>query len=396
MTTLPAMNHPPTAPSTPPASPDVRRRPGLLRRAFGAALAVLALLAATLTGGAPAMAQQDCGGGDAVVTGSQQQGFTTSYRGQTVYQGESYIVAIWEAVGSLTPGRTSQESVSVMASGWIGHHTIDLPSHTSFEVCGTMDVGNATGRGAIEAFGATDVAIPHLTMTGRPWFGLHFGAVRGLHLGQITLDLTGGLGVRFDRESPDSTSVVMDRIHVSGTDNHGVETWNVNGLDIGAVIARDVGYAGLLLNNTRNARIGLVDGHNVATGTGYATFRMANTAGRAADGGYDTNVVVDKVVAHGGGRGIFCVSQSGGLHVGEVELSGPGGNAVLIENCYNVTLASGTVDGGGEVRIASRSEFPLTRDVSITLEVNGTSVRESPCGENITWRITGDAPQHIC
>ncbi|GAB3194296.1 hypothetical protein GCM10027061_28740 [Nesterenkonia suensis] len=331
-----------------------------------------------------------------MVTGSQDTGFTTTYRGTTVHQGDSYIVAIWEALGSLTPGRTAQESVSVMASGWIGHHTIDLPSHTSFEVCGTMAVSSNDGRGAIESFGATDVAIPHLTMTGDPWFGMHFGAVRGLHLGQITLDLDGGLGIRFDRQSADSTSVAMDHVFVSGTDHHGVETWNVNGLDIGAVIARDVGYAGLLLNNTRNARIGLVDGHNVATGTGYATFRLANTAGRTADGGYATNVVVDRVVAQGGGRGIFCVSRSGGLHIGEVELSGTGGNSVLIENCYNVTLASGTVDGGGEVRLASRDEFPLTRDVSLSLQVNGTAVRESPCGENISWHITGDAPRHIC
>ncbi|GAA1188014.1 right-handed parallel beta-helix repeat-containing protein [Nesterenkonia xinjiangensis] len=393
-------------PSALPARPgDARRRFPHLPRLLGALLAALALCAASLSGGTLATAavpeearasQQACGGGDAVVTGSQSAGFTTTYRGTTVYQGDNYIIAIWEALGSLTPGRTTQESVSVMASGWIGNNTIDLPSHTSFEVCGTMGVGSTSGRGAIEAFDATDVAIPHLTMTGSPWFGMHFGAVRGLHLGQITLTLDTGLGIRFDRQASDSTSVVMDHVFVSGTDNHGVETWNINGLDIGTVIARDVGYAGLLLNNTRNARIGLVDGHNVATGTGYATFRMANTAGRAADGGYATNVVVDRVVAHGGGRGIFCVSQSGGLHIGEVELSGNGGNSVLIENCYNVTLASGTVDGGGEVRISSRSEFPVTRDVSISLDVNGTAVRESPCGQNISWQITGDAPQHIC
>lgn len=381
-------------PAAPPSRPTGLSRP----RAASGLLAVACLLATMLTAAPPAAAdaQQTCGGGDAVVTGSQSTGFTAAYHGTTVYSGDSYIAAIRDAVDSLDPGRTSQERVSVMASGWIGHNSIDLPSHTAFEVCGTLSAAPDDGHGAIESFGTTDVSVPHLTMTGTPWFGLHFGDVHGLDLGQITLDLSGGLGIRFDRESPWSTSVSMDHVQVSGTDNHGVETWNVNGLDIGTVVARDVAYAGLLLNNTRNADIGLVDAVDVGTGTGYAAFRMANAAGRDADGGYSTNVTVGRVVAEGGGRGVFCVSESGGLRIEDVDLRSTGGNAVLVENCYNVTLASGTVDGGGEVRVAARDEFAVTRDVWIDLTVNGTSVRESPCGENITWRITGDAPMQVC
>src|SRR5690606_15156962 len=96
-------------------------------------------------------ASQACGGGDAVVTGSQSSGFTTTYHGQTVYQGEFYITAIWEAIGALDPNRTSQEKVSVMASAWNGDNAIDLPRHTAFEVCGTLDVGHASGNGAEKA-----------------------------------------------------------------------------------------------------------------------------------------------------------------------------------------------------------------------------------------------------
>lgn len=188
----------------------------------------------------------------------------------------------------------------------------------------------------------------------------------------------------------------MGTLTVTGASSHAVETWNIDGLTIDAVIARNVGECGLLLQETTNAQVGLVDGDNVAAGTGYATFRMANNNGQLADGSYDTNVYIDRVVSRGGGRGVFCVSQSGAAEIASVDLADNGNNAVLIENCYNVAILDGTVNGGGEVRIAARDEFPNTGDVSITLQVDGTTVRESPCGENISWSITGDASLDIC
>jgi hypothetical protein len=257
-----------------------------------------------------------------------------------------------------------------------------------------MDVGNDSGHGAIEATNAENVSVPHLNMTGDPYFGMRFFGMNGLHLGQINLELSGGLGIRFERDEPGSSNVTMDDVFVSGAGNHGVETWNVDGLEIGSVTARDVAYAGLLVNNTRNAHIGLVDGENVATGSGYATFRTANENGNNGD--YSTNIEVDQVISRGGGRGIFCVSQSGGVRIGEVDLAGNGNNSILIENCYNYTIAGGTVNGGGEVRIAARSEFPNTRDTNITLTVNNTSVRESPCADNSVWNLSGNGSRNIC
>jgi hypothetical protein len=159
----------------------------------------------------------------------------------------------------------------------------------------------------------------------------------------------------------------MDEIRITGASSHAVETWNIDGLTVGSVIARNVGECGLLIQNTRNANVGLVDGNNVATGTGYATLRFANTNGRLANGRYDTNIRIDRVVSRGGGRGIFCVSQSGGAVIGNVDLANNGNNAILIENCYNLAINGGIVQGGGEVRLAARSEFANNRDISITL-----------------------------
>ncbi|KAL3425195.1 parallel beta-helix repeat protein [Phlyctema vagabunda] len=334
-----------------------------------------------------------CGSGtpNAKVTGSGSS-FTATRGSTTVYTGSDYRAAIQAAVDSISSG----QRVSVIASGSIGANTITIGSGKIFEGCGTINVANKAGRGAIESVNTADVQIPYLTMTGSPYFGLRFYGTRGLVLGKITMNLSGGLGIRFDRDQAANSNVKMDVISVTGASSHAVETWNIDGLTINQVIARNVGESGLLLQETTNARVGLVDGNNVGAGTGYGTLRMANNNGQLANGNYNTNVYVDKVVSRGGGRGVFCVSQSGGVEITSIDLASNGNNAILIENCYNVVIRGGTVNGGGEVRLAARTEFPNNKDISITLTVNNNSVRESPCGENTIWNLSGDASKTIC
>jgi hypothetical protein len=352
-----------------------------------AALAATGALVASPASTPPAAAQT-CGSGsfNAEVTQSGST-YTARNGGSTVYSGGNYADAMRAAINSLTPGRGSQQRVVVRASGSIGTSVIGLPSQTAFEVCGTINVGNASGRGAIEALNATNVSIPFLNMTGNPYFGFRFYGMNGLHLGRINMQLSGGLGIRFDRDRPGSTNVRMDNIFVSGAGSHAVETWNINGLTVGTVTSRNVGEAGLLIQTTTNAQIGLVDGQNTASGTGYAVFRMANRAGRVGSS-YPNNIRVGEVRASGGGRGIFCVSESGGAVIDRITISNTGNNSILIENCYNMTIAgiSGTVTGGGEVRIASRTEFPPSSGIHFqNLTVSNTNIRWSPCtGSNNT------------
>jgi hypothetical protein len=333
-----------------------------------------------------------CGSGtpDAKVTGSGSS-FTATKGSSNVYTGSDYRAAIQAALDSISSG----QRVAVMASGSIGTNTISIASGKIFEGCGTIDVGNKAGRGAIESLNTQGAKIPYLKMTGNPYFGLRFYGVRDLTLGVIDFNLSGGLAIRFERDQAANSNVKMDTITCKGAGSHCVETWNINTLSINSVIARDVKECGLLLQKTTNARVGLVDGNNVAAGTGYATLRFANENGKL-NGGYNTNVYVDKVVSRGGGRGIFCVSQSGGAEIGTIDLASNGNNAILIENCYNVKIKGGTVNGGGEVRLAARSEFANNKDISITLKVDGTTVRESPCGENTTWSLSGSGGRNIC
>lgn len=334
-----------------------------------------------------------CGDGEAhgVVTGSGT--FTANVHGSNVYTGSDYRLAIQTALDGIGAG----QRVVVWSSGSIGASTLTVTGGKTFEVCGTINTAFRSGRGAIEIINQNDVSIPFLRMTGSPYFGLRISGTQNLYLGEITLNLSGGLGIRFDRDAAMNYNTRMGTITVTGAGSHAVEVWNIDGLDIDAVLARDVGECGLLVQASRNVWVGYVEGHNVAAGTGYATLRFANNNGQLSDGQYTTtNVWVDRVYSRGGGRGIFCVSMSGAAEIKYIDLADNGGNSILIENCYNLAIRDGVVNGGGEVRVAARSEFPNTSGIFMELEVNNTPVRESPCAENIFWGITGNAALNIC
>ncbi|WP_240957199.1 hypothetical protein [Streptomyces chilikensis] len=389
-----------------------RRRTGALA---AAALALTTTAAALAAPEAPApvalassaTAAAACGEGayqaEAVLNGST---WTARRGSSTVYTGGDLRAAVQAAVNSLTTGRTYKERVVVRGSGSMSAGSrISLPSYTALDVCGTINVtGSGSGDQApVYSRGTRDVEVQHLNVTGTPLYGIFLRNVQNVVLGQIDMRLSSGLGVRIDNRG-DTTqwtrNVRIDSVYVSGASSHAVETYGVDGLSVGTVTARNVGESGLLLNQTVNATITRVDAENAGTGTGYAAFRMANRNGRLGSS-YPTNIRVGEVVARGGGRGVFCVSESGGAVIDRVSISNTGNNAVLIENCYNVTVAaqSGTVSGGGEIRLAARTEFPNNSDILIqNLTVTNSAIRESPCGINTTFRNNTliNSSQSVC
>lgn len=320
-----------------------------------------------------------------------------------VYESQSMLDAMRAAVASLTPGRAAKERVVVRDSGAMpANESLDLPSRTIFESCGTIEVtGTPTGDNAVvRARNVTDVEVPYLSVTGGPYFGIFVRNGERIHLGQIDLRLSGGLGVRIDNHSNRdmrTRDVRIDHVYVEGSDNQGVETYGVDGLVIGTVVARKTAFSGLLLNDTIHAEIGLVDAIGAGTGTGYAAFRMANRNGRVDDA-YPTNIHVGEVRAQGGGRGIFCVSESGGAVIDRVEITEAGTDpAIFIEDCYNVTIAAegGSVTRGAathphRIRITARPPegsgdlagfLGYSDGITIqNLAVTGSPISESPCG----------------
>lgn len=334
-----------------------------------------------------------CGSGtpDARVTGSGSS-FTATKGSTTLYTGSDYRLAIQTAIDGISSG----QRVSVIASGNIGASTLTITSGKTFEGCGTITVAPKSPAGNIEVTNQSGVKIPYLTMAGSTYFGLRFSGTKDLTLGTINFNLKDGMGIRFDRDRAANTNVQMGTITCTGGTSHCVETWNINQLTIGSVIGKNVGECGLLLQNVTNAKVGTVDCDNCGAGTGYAALRFANEAGKL-NGGYATNIYVDRVKARGGGRGIFCVSASGGAQIGTIDVANTGNNAILIENCYNVNIKAGTVSGGGEVRLAARTEFANSKDIAVALRVDGTSVTENPCTANKTkWSLSGNGARKIC
>jgi hypothetical protein len=341
-----------------------------------------------------------CGDGsfnaEAVLSGST---WTSRNGSRTVYTGSDMRAAVQAALDSLTAGRTSKQSVVVRGSGTMSAGSrISVPSYTILDVCGAITVsGSGSGDQApIYSRGTRDIEVRYLQVRGAPLYGIFMRNVNNLVLGQIDMRLSGGLAVRIDNHGGDRAvkvrNIRIDNVYVQGATNQGVETYGVDGLTVGTVTARNVGYSGLLLNDTVNATIGTVDAENTATGTGYAAFRMANRNGRIGSS-YPTNIRVGNVIARGGGRGIFCVSESGGAVIDRITLSNNGNNSILVENCYNVTVAaqSGTISGGGEVRIAARTEFAPSSNITFqNLTVSNTNIRWSPCtgSNNVVRNVT--------
>jgi hypothetical protein len=334
-----------------------------------------------------------CGSGsfnaEAVLNGGT---WTARNGGSTVYTGTDMRAAVQAAIGSLTAGRTSKQRVVVRGSGSMSAGSrISLPSYTTIDVCGTINVtGSGSGDQApIYSRGTTQVEVQHLNVTGSPLYGIFMRNVTNVILGQIDMRLSAGLGVRIDNRGDTSQwtrNVRIDNVFVSGASSHAVETYGVDGITIGTVTARNVGESGLLLNQTINATVTTVDAENAGTGTGYAAFRMANRNGRIGSG-YGTNIRVGTVRARGGGRGIFCVSESGGAAIDRVDIANTGNNAILIENCYNVNIATngGTISGGGEVRLAERTEFAGNADITLrNFTLVNSRIVENPCADRLT------------
>jgi hypothetical protein len=330
------------------------------------------------------------------------QTWTVTNAGNESYSGSDMQAALTAAYESLTSGRTEKESILVQGDGDIpASAQVAIPSYTILNVCGTLNVsGTPSGsdRSPLFARGRTDIDIPNLKMTGAPQYGLFFRETSNVHLGRIDLRLTStaGIGIRVDA-GPNSGSssafyrnLTVDYVYGEGMGSHILETYGIDGIDIGTVEGNDVGECGLLLNRSINAQVDLVTCTDCATGTGYAAFRVANSVGKVGNAFPANNVHVGKVVARGGGRGIFSVSGCGGLTIDEIDIANTGNTSILLQNTYNTTIAatSGTVVGG-LVQISNDTDntesgtYPPSENVTIanlTLS-GGAAVRQDWCDQ---------------
>ncbi len=307
--------------------------------------------------------------------------------------------AMTAGFGRLTAARTTKQTMLVQGNGTVDASAqLRLPSYVVLNVCGTIEVtGTASGsdRSPLYARGATDIDIPHVRITGNPQYGMFFRQVSNIHLGIVDLAFnkaSSGIGVRIDNNpssnGPKVTNIQIDHITADGCGSHALETYGVDDLRVGRVEGTNLGECGVLLNDTVNAEVGAVHCENCATGTGYAAFRIANSAGKIGSDWPAGNIHVGEVFARGGGRGIFSVSGSGGLTIDRIDIADTGNNPILLQNCYNTTIAaeSGTVSRGSvilsnDTNNTNNGTYEPSRNVTLqnlTLS-NGASVSEAWC-----------------
>jgi hypothetical protein len=326
----------------------------------------------------------------------------TVTNGTERYSGSDMQAGLTAAYNSLSSGRTTKQSILVQGDGDISASSqLSIPSYTILNVCGTINVsGTPSGsdRSPMYARGKTDIDIPNLKMTGSPQYGMFFRETNNVHLGHIELRLTSaaGIGIRADSGSNAGSMTTFNRnytfdyVYGEGMGSHILETYGIDGIQIGTVEGNDVGECGLLLNRSINAEVGLVTCTDCATGTGYAAFRVANDVGKVGSSYPEHNIRVGKVVARGGGRGIFSVSGCGGLTIDEIDIANTGNTSILLQNTYNTTIAAvrGTVVGGvvqisNDTTNTNNNRYAPSENVHIqnlTLS-GGASVRQDWCDQ---------------
>jgi hypothetical protein len=333
---------------------------------------------------------------DVVVTGSGNSWQVTPKGGSASSAGDM-AAAMTAGFAALTQNRSSKETMLVQGSGSIDASAqFRVPSYIVLNICGTIDVtGTPSGsdRSPLYARDRTDIDIPHVTMTGNPQYGIFFRSVSNIHLGQVSMILGGssGIGVRIDNNPSGGgakvQNVQIDYMYAEGMGSHGIETYGVDNITIGRLDGLNTGECGVLLNDTTNAEVGVVHCDNCAEGNGYAAFRIANDAGKIGNDWPANNIHVGEVYARDGGRGIFSVSGSGGLTIDRIDLADTGNNAILLQNCYNTTIAavSGTITNGSvtlsnDTANTDNGTFAASQNVTLqNLTLSNGSVTEGWC-----------------
>jgi len=282
--------------------------------------------------------------------------WTAKVNGTTVYTGSDMFAAVQAAINGLTPNRTWKETVRIKNSGSSGSSggsikAINIASYTVLDFGGCQIECNSGDNLIVPIQGErkTDIEILNLKIIGNPRYGIWLKSCSNINIANITMQLTGGLGIRIDHSKGSwSTNVRIDNTNISGASDHAIETYGVDNLTVGTVVSSDTGGCGLLLNLTKNATIGTVNATRANYGGGYAAFRIANNAG--------PNIKVDKVIARDCGRGFFSVSGSNGCTINYVDISGSTSQGILIEDSQNIVINGGVVKNCAEgVRITSRS-----------------------------------------
>lgn len=286
-------------------------------------------------------------GTDAEVTLSGST-YTAKVGGSTVYSGNRYFDAINSACNNAgknayieikNSGSSGNDGGNVYAIKPLAGQTLD------FNGCQVDCNSNGDLVVAVYTDRKDNITVKDLRVKGNPRYGIWSRGCSNLTLTDITMDLSDdspvGLGIRVDSSTADSSNLTINGdIKIEGSAGHAIETYSIDGVNIGDVTVNDTGGCGLLLNDSTDCKVGVVTGKRNCTDVsngGYATFRVANTNG---------STYVEGVYSRNSGRGFFSVSDSHDCTIGWVDIADTTLQGIFLQTAKNTYVNSGTVSNG--------------------------------------------------
>ena len=258
---------------------------------------------------------------------------------ETIASGEEPMPVVQAAVDALDGDRTTKETVSIATDLEVSdaheRTSLEVPSHTRLDFAGAVVIDGETDD-VLSMHGVENVEVPRLVVRGAAKTAVFAHDCSDLTFGRLWIDGVTVQGVRIQGGSSD---IQIDTAYVTNTGHHGIETYDVERLQIGQVTGVDPGSCVLLLNETFDATVGQVVGRNPSFD--YATFRLANGC---------RNVSVGRVISRGGVRGLSIITGTRDVTVGEVNIQGGSKAGILLVDVRNVKILGGVIknfDGPG-------------------------------------------------
>ncbi len=284
-----------------------------------------------------------------------------SVDGDTVYSGSRMFDAVNAAANNMGEGiinvRNSGESGTdggeVYAMRPQAGQTLDFHGHTVTANGGDLVVPVYCNQ-------RDNITVRNLNVEGSPRYGVWFRGCSYVTLENITMAMNGenpvGLGIRVDSSTADATNLtIKGNIVIDGATGHGIETYGIDGIDIGDVTVTNNGGCGLILNDSTNAEVGNVWGEYNNIDGGYATFRVANNNG--------PNIHVNSVYSRHSGRGFFSVSGSHGTTIEYVDIEDATQQGIFLEDASDTHVLAGVVSDS-----SPNCQLVRTEDSSIRVQ----------------------------
>jgi len=240
---------------------------------------------------------------------------------------------IWNSTGA-------PREIHVLTGGDLSA-TLGLPPDVKLYCHGNTYTRSHAGIG-IYCKGVANIGIYDMTISTGTHSGVQLTACNNAVVSGLTV-LSGYIGLRVDSHPSRpyefwSYGLTVQNCRFENLGSHGLETYGIDGVTIGNIIARNNGECGVLLNKTHNATVASVDAYRCSNGGGYAGLRFANDC---------LNITANYLSAVECGRGFFTVSTVKNCTLQNAYIRGSTSHAILLQNSDNVVVAGGTFTGDG-------------------------------------------------